>query len=195
MLSLQKHRHSSYCKRNRKCRFSFPHPPSKFTVIAKPTIDNEIPDCSESLVKVRKQLLQGNTDISLEELFACANVNSVDYEQAVRTTARGNKVVLRRNPCECNISNYNPSVMLAWQANMDIQYVMDAYACVMYVASYIMKHEKSMGELLKNVANKVRDEELSTQLRKGRHSFSNSQRGRCPRSCVQAVVYAQEAFE
>ena len=56
--------------------------------------------------------------------------------------------------------------MLAWQANMDIQYVMDAYACVMYVASYIMKHEKSMGELLKNVANEVRTEELTTQLRK-----------------------------
>ena len=27
--------------------------------------------------------------------------------------------------------------MLAWQANMDIQYVLNAYACVMYVASYI----------------------------------------------------------
>ena len=34
---------------------------------------------------------------------------------------------------------------------MDIQYVLNAYACVMYVASYnIMKAERSMGDLLKS---------------------------------------------
>ncbi len=32
---------------------------------------------------------------------------------------------------------------------MDIQYV---HACVMYIASYIMKTERAMGELLKRVA-------------------------------------------
>ena len=56
--------------------------------------------------------------------------------------------------------------MLAWQANMDIQYVLNAYACIMYVASYIMKTEKSMGELLKRVAAEARTEELKVQLRK-----------------------------
>ena len=48
--------------------------------------------------------------------------------------------------------------MLAWQANMDIQFVLNAYACVMYVASYIMKTERSMGELLKRVAAEARTE-------------------------------------
>ena len=48
-------------------------------------------------------------------------------------------VVLKREPRECKINNYNPNVMLAWQANMDIQYVLNAYACVMYVASYMKK--------------------------------------------------------
>ena len=54
-------------------------------------------------------------------------------------------MVLRREPNEC-------SVMLAWQAHMDIQLALNAYACVMYVASYIMKPEISMSELLKCVA-------------------------------------------
>ena len=59
-------------------------------------------------------------------------------------------MVLKRDPDKCFINNDNPSVMLAWQANMDIQYVLNAYACVMYVASYIiMKTERSIGELLK----------------------------------------------
>ena len=56
--------------------------------------------------------------------------------------------------------------MLAWQANMDIQFVLNAYACVMYVASYIMKTEKAMGVLLKQVAAEVRTEELRKQLKK-----------------------------
>ena len=65
-------------------------------------------------------------------------------------------VILKRELIECNINNYNGPVMLAWQANMDIQYVLNAYACVMYVASYIMKTEKAMGELLKRVAAEAR---------------------------------------
>ena len=97
-------------------------------------------DYSGSLKLVRDKLLDGDVNLSLDELLASVSVDPIDYDMALRTTTKGNKVVLKRDPCECNINNYNPSVMLAWQANMDIQYVMDAYACVMYVASYVMKH-------------------------------------------------------
>ena len=45
---------------------------------------------------------------------------------------------------------YNAPVMLAWQANMDL---LNAYACVMYVASYIMKTDRAMDEILKHVAS------------------------------------------
>ena len=43
--------------------------------------------------------------------------------------------------------------------------MLNAYACVMYVASYIMKTERSMGELLKCVAAEARTDEQKTQLR------------------------------
>ena len=56
--------------------------------------------------------------------------------------------------------------MLVWQANMDIQFVLNTYACVMYVASYIMKTDRAMGVLMKQVAAEVRTDELRTQLRK-----------------------------
>ena len=49
---------------------------------------------------------------------------------------------------------------------MDIQFVLNAYACLMYAASYIMKTERAMGELLKRVAAEARTDELKTQLRK-----------------------------
>ena len=42
---------------------------------------------------------------------------------------------LKRNPKELRINNYNKSCRLAWRANMDIQYVLDVYACAMYIVS------------------------------------------------------------
>ena len=58
------------------------------------------------------------------------------------------------------MNNYNAPVMLAWQANMDLQFVLNAYACVMYVASYIMKTDRAMGEILMCIASEVRTQEL-----------------------------------
>ena len=70
---------------------------------------------------------------------------------------------------------------LTWQANTDIQYVLNAYACIMYVASYIMKTDRAMGQLLKQVASEARTDELK-QLRKVGSAF-----------LTQREVSAQEA--
>ena len=81
------------------------------------------------------------------------------------TDVEHSKAVLKKAQKITIINNYNPSVLLAWRANMDIQFVLNAYyACVMYVASYTMKTERAMGELLKQVAAEARTDELKTQL-------------------------------
>ena len=49
---------------------------------------------------------------------------------------------------------------------MDMQYIVNAYACVMYVASYVLKAEKGMGELLKQAAQEVEKENIRAQLNK-----------------------------
>ena len=49
---------------------------------------------------------------------------------------------------------------------MDIQFVIDAYACVMYIPSYMMKNKKGMSELLKQVGNESRTEDITGQLRR-----------------------------
>ena len=147
---LQQHKHSSYCKRNKSCRFNFPKPPSSKTLIAKSSEDDDdvVAQKVAVLSKVQKLITEGNTDMSLDDLLDKAEVSESEYTQALEVSSKGNVVVLRREPNEFSVNNYNPSVMLAWQANMDIQFVLNAYACVMYVASYIMKTERSMGELL-----------------------------------------------
>ncbi len=71
ILSVQQHKHSTYCKRNKRCRFNFPHPPSSSTLIAKEDMsdDIDIDVMSQSLAKVRKLLINGTNDISLTELL------------------------------------------------------------------------------------------------------------------------------
>ena len=169
VLLLQKHRHSSYCKRNHSCRFNFPHPPSSKTLIAEPCEDPT--ESQEILKKVRKVLSnKENERLSLNEIFSAAKVTPSEYSDALKVSVHSSVIVLKRKPCECNINNYNPSVLLAWQANIDIQFILNAYACVMYVASYIMKTERSMGELLKRVANETTND-LKAQIKKVGSAF------------------------
>ena len=107
----------------------------------------------------------------MNELLARADVTLDQYVSALQMSTKGSVVILKRKPSECNINNLHASLMLAWQANMDIQYVLNAYACVMYIALYIIKTEKSMGELLKQVAAEARIDELKMQTRKVGSAF------------------------
>ncbi len=50
----------------------------------------------ETLAKVRKQLVDGDNNISLVELMSLANVNYAEYMKAISTSSRGNVVVLYR---------------------------------------------------------------------------------------------------
>jgi hypothetical protein len=69
------------------------------------------------LGKVQKLICDGNT---LAELLEKAAITEQEYLGALEVSTNGNVVVLKREPSECFINNYNPSVMLAWQANMPV---------------------------------------------------------------------------
>ena len=134
VLLLQRHVHSTYCKRNKSCRFNFPKPPSSKTLIAAPESDSDVvKDAQTVLAKVHKVLADGNTELSLDDLLVKADISLDEYTKALEVSSKGSVVVLTRQPNECNVNNYNGPVTLAWQANTDIQYVLNAYACVMYV--------------------------------------------------------------
>ena len=122
VLLLQKHKHSSYCRRNSGCRFHFPHPPSNETIISEQSDDTS--DCIQVLTKVCKVLTDNPNDLTMNELLAKADITLDQYVSALQVSTKDSVVILKHNPSECNINNYNASVMLAWQANMDIQYVL-----------------------------------------------------------------------
>ena len=91
----------------------------------------------------------------------------------ISTASSAAVIVLRHDTKDCFINNYNENVLVTWQANNDVQYVMNAYTCIMYVACYITKSEKTMGALLNQVAFEERTSELTQQLHKIGAAFLN----------------------
>ena len=94
--------------------------------------------------------------ISFEQLLVKLKVTENEYRLAVRSSLNAPTVFLKRKPNELRINNYNPACLEAWRANMDIQFVLDVYACAMYIVSYISKAQKGMSELLRQACDEAR---------------------------------------
>ena len=58
-------------------------------------------------------------------------------------------VVLKRTLKERNVNNFNKEWMLAWRANLDIQFCYDAFAVVTYITDYLSKGDKGFTAALK----------------------------------------------
>ena len=85
--------------------------------------------------------LKEGKDISFDELLKEFDVSEHQYLLAIQSSLNSPTIFLKRSPNELQINNYNPTCLLAWRANMDIQYVLDVYTCAMYIVSYISKAE------------------------------------------------------
>ncbi|XP_019628628.1 PREDICTED: uncharacterized protein LOC109473188 [Branchiostoma belcheri] len=177
----QQHKHSTSCRRHGGCRFSYPRPPSRKTIIARPgvrdnTDDNTIHTKStKALQKIRTYLDDKTTprDMTLDELFHKAEVAEDEYMKELSTTTSGISIILKRDPM-CQVTNsYNKDIIHSWQANIDLQFITDVYACIMYVTSYMMKSERAMSELLRKTAKETANEDVKSQLRKLGTTFLN----------------------
>ena len=169
--SLQIHRHSHTCRRKKGCRFNYPKPPSPYTLISNEPQENckqQIDFALKTLSSV-KEVLQSTdlpTHVSLDYILHIAHVTLDDYTKALSISRSGQSIILKRHPSERYVNYYSPSILKAWKANIDIQYVINAYACVMYIASYVLKAEKGMGELLRQAAKELDRGNTRQQLNK-----------------------------
>ena len=180
LVQLQSHVHSFSCMRKGSCRFDIPKFPSPTTLISSEPQEEQgkaikLKHAKDIFKRINDIIIEMDSfeNVTLQHLLQVSNVSMKDYMEALNTSKRGNTVVLKRQPTEMNINNYNPSILKAWKANMDIQYILDAYACVMYVTSYMMKSERAMGELLRHVSKECSGEDIRTQLRKLGTTFLN----------------------
>ena len=71
------------------------------------------------------------------------------YKKALETSEKGTTIILKRTLKERFVNNYNPEFILAWQANMDLQFCIDAYAIITYITDYLTKSDQGFEHLLK----------------------------------------------
>jgi len=89
-------------------------------------------------------------ELTIDTLLSQLGISMEDYNKALATGIKGRSYIVKRNLTELFINNYNPTNLGAWQANIDIQPVLDTYACLVYICSYVTKDERTMSELLRN---------------------------------------------
>ncbi|XP_062615034.1 uncharacterized protein LOC134276764 [Saccostrea cucullata] len=182
LTELQVHKHSQTCKKKGKavCRFGFPLPPLQATMILEP-LDSDI-DKYKKMHKTMQDKVndfKNGCDISCTFQDFLQNVLQLsedDYIKCIRSSLRTPKVFLKRKPCDLRVNAYNSTLLHAWAANIDIQYVLDPYACAMYIVSYISKSQRGMSELLSRAAKEAREGNLDIkrQVRHIGNQFLNS---------------------
>ena len=80
-------------------------------MIASPDSDSDVVKKAQNvLAKVHKVLADGHTELSLDEILIRANISPDEYTEALEVSSKGSVVVLKRQPNEININNYNGSV-------------------------------------------------------------------------------------
>ena len=185
LVANQMHRHSHTCRKGRKfmCRFGFPKPPMPNTVILEElSADMDINTnlAHRKAYKVIEEELKAmgtGEAIDFEEFLARLKLTYDEYILAVRSSLKSTTIFLKRTPSEIRVNAYNPALIKAWRANMDIQFVTNVYACAMYIASYVTKSQREMSELLRKAADEAKlndGNNIRQQLRAVGNKFLNA---------------------
>ena len=136
----------------------------------------------EILKKVKSYLITEDSAkrMSLHKILGNLNINPEKYHEALEMSERGKQVILKRKPNECYVNNYNRRFIRAFQANMDLQFCMDAYAVVTYVCDYWSKDETGMTDFLKKALKEAKSWENRSLLSHLKRTYmAKRQVGKC----------------
>ena len=188
VIEVQKHSHrgnqekkTGCFKKGSTCRFNFPRLPSERTIIAQPLKQGDMTDKEyaarkkehkENLQRVKEKLVQltedGRQECSLdtETLLQRANVDKKKYYEALEVSQSGACIILKRDPKEAYINNYNPEWMKAWDGNMDISVCLDYFAIVTYITDYYTKTESGVTKAINAAvkASKERGDDMTATM-------------------------------
>jgi hypothetical protein len=185
LTDLQLHRHTRTCRKQiRKstvCRFGFPKYPHVKTQILQPLLceSAEKRQHTRNLNHIRaliSELKTTDEEMTMESFMQLINMNYDDYISAIRSSLKTDTLFLQRSPSEIRVNNYNIECLKAWRANIDIQYVLDIFACTSYITSYVAKSDRGMSELLHKACQEARHERsnLKQQFRCIDNKFLNN---------------------
>lgn len=171
----QTHQHTHTCyKRDRtKCRFRAPFMPSESTKILvplPPIADAAVEDAETIRERERRKdlkakyeemheaLERGGDFASLDDFLRTFNVRSEEeYMDVLRAGVARPCVLHRRTPTEKFVNAFNPWIGRVLDSNMDLQIILDHYACASYVVDYVNKADRGMSNLKRAVSDNLKE--------------------------------------
>ena len=185
-------------KRGTRCRFNYPKPPSPYTIISKPIegkspeekkvilednhhIINKVLDVLEDEANLDKIMgkFEKQSEIPgddhddskaerIQEACKLADVKYDEYVAALGQTDHGYSVVLSRDVDELYINSYNAEWLRAWDANLDIQVVLDYFSVITYITDYYAKDDTGTMETIKKVMKdpRINCQDLKERMKK-----------------------------
>ena len=181
-IKYQMHRHSRkgcHVGNTNKCRFGFPVPPIPKTQVIEP-IHFENADTEEHYKHLWKKIKKHLDDLGMgddvqelfQEMIQTSGITYEDYIKAVRTSVSYSKVFMRRSPNEIHVNNYMKNCLHYWRANHDIQPVLDPFASIQYILSYVTKAQKGMSSIMDKACSEAYVDHMT--LKESVHHIGNA---------------------
>jgi len=207
------HNHSKSCFKNSKslCRFGFPRPIARRTFICEPIKLNNQDDKerSKKAKEILKEMNKTFNTLEKQKVLEWSDFDNLlleynwtydEYEWALRVIHSRPTLIHKREPNARWVNQYNIELLKAWNANMDIQFVLDAYACAKYLMSYTTKPEREMSLLLEETHKECREGNMSVreEMKKLTGTFFNHRQVSVQEAIYRAtkmpLVYCSRGF-
>lgn len=127
------------------------------------------PNISNDFERISSMLNEMKTgvDLTICEFLRKLELSEEMYIMVLRSTLQTPKLFLKRSLSEIRVNSYNELILRSWQANIDVQFILDAYACAAYIVSYISKSQRGMSNLMFEACKEARqgNKTLKQQVR------------------------------
>ena len=177
----QLHRQSKTGRKykNRFCRFNFGRYFTEKTIIAKP-LPSSLKDHEKADIMVERNRILTKVKEYIDKELDPAKVNfydrtkedfaktksiteilqeletEVEYQNALSVSSDDDyELHLQRPPDSCFVNNYFESDILAWEANIDIEPVINHYKAVSYMCAYLSKTEDEFSHAMNQAVKRL----------------------------------------
>ncbi|XP_035223419.1 uncharacterized protein LOC118196128 [Stegodyphus dumicola] len=191
-MTVQRHRHTHTCykgtKSKMKCRFNFPQPIMNRTMILDPLNNDDKSDkIGKTLSEIRNLMLYFSKKqelVSFEDILIKLKITEDQYIVALRSSLKRPQVFLKRSSLEVNINCYNKTILHLFEANIDVQFVLEVYGIASYIINYVGKVDAGLSKLLRDAESDVNSGNINVKekFRKITNIFLNNN-----------LMWAQEA--
>ena len=180
----QIHSHSHSCRKykNVECRYNFGKFFTDCTIVSEPlpsnmsecekqkiletrhSILNKVKDYIDCNLNPRKRnIIDPSKDdfdspLSVKEILDQLNITEEQYYYALSISKDTDfQLHLKRPTNSCFVNNYFVEGLCAWEANIDIQPVINHYKAVSYMCAYFSKSEDESSEAMKQAAKEAKE--------------------------------------